>query len=230
MTTNRRSFIKAAGSLTVLFSLEFTGLLASGFAINDPELPDVLKRNPGVSAWLEILSNGSVRVFTGKVELGQGLCGAIAQATAEELDIKVSQIEVVIADTRRTPNEGFTGGSFSTENSVLSIRYAAAAARRELIDLAAAVLNVPAIDLKIEDGKISAVSGGRSLSFFALLEGRRLRSEVRLPLQLKPKEQYRISGKSVHREDFKQMIVGAEMYIQDVRFPGMVHARTVSPP
>ncbi|TCC99896.1 xanthine dehydrogenase family protein molybdopterin-binding subunit [Pedobacter psychroterrae] len=230
MTTNRRSFIKAAGSLTVMFSLEYTGLLASALTMNNLELPEVLRRNPSLSAWLQVLTNGSVRVFTGKVELGQGLCGAIAQVTAEELDLKADKVEVVIADTRRTPNEGFTGGSFSTENSVLSIRYAAAAARRELLDLAAAVLMAPAEELQMADGKVSFKSGGRSLSFFELLEGKKLKSEIRLPLQLKPKEQYRISGKSVHREDFKQMVVGAEMYIQDLRFPGMVHARTISPP
>ena len=230
MRTNRRSFIKAAGSLTVMFSLEYTGLLASALTMDDPELPEVLRRNPSLSAWMQVLANGSVRVFTGKVELGQGLCGAIAQVTAEELDMQVNQVEVVIADTRRTPNEGFTGGSFSTENSVLSIRYAAAAARRELMDLASAVLLVSAEDLQIVDGKVSTKSGGGSLSYFELLKGRKLMSEVRLPLQLKPKEQYLISGKSVHREDFKQMILGAEMYIQDLRFPGMVHARTVSPP
>ena len=231
MTTNRRSFIKAAGSLTVMFSLEYTGLLASpSTVVSNPELPEVLRRIPSLSAWLQVLANGSVRVFTGKVELGQGLCGAIAQVTAEELDMKVGQVEVVIADTRRTPNEGFTGGSFSTENSVLSIRYAAAAARSELLGLASTALMTPAEDLQMADGKIYAKSGGRSLSFFALLEGRKLKSEVRLPLQLKPKEQYQISGKSVPREDFKQMVVGAEMYIQNLRFPGMVHARTISPP
>lgn len=230
MTTNRRSFIKAAGSLTVLFSLEYTGLLASALTMGNPELPEVLRRTPSLSAWLEVLANGSVRVFTGKVELGQGLCGAIAQVTAEELDLNVAQVEVVIADTRRTPNEGFTGGSFSTESSVLSIRYAAAAARKELIDLAAALLKVPAEELLMANGKISTRSSGHSVPFFALLEGKKLKTEVRLPIQLKPKEQYLISGKSVQREDFKQMIVGAEMYIQDLRFPGMVHARTVSPP
>lgn len=230
MKTSRRNFIKSAGSLTVLFSLDHTSLLASVMEGQDPELPGILRRTPAVSSWLEVLANGSVCVFTGKVEQGQGLCGAIAQVTAEELDLKVSQVDVVIADTCRTPNEGFTGASSSTENSVLSVRYAAATARRELIDLAAAALGVPSDTLQMTDGKILQKNGGSSLSFFELLDGRKLKSEVRLPLHLKPKEQYRISGKAVPREDFKRMIVGREMYIQDLRFPGMVHARTVSPP
>jgi nicotinate dehydrogenase subunit B len=230
MKTNRRNFLKAAGSLTVMFSLEYSGLLASEFGTNDPELPEVLRRTPSLNAWLQILDNGSVRVFTGKVELGQGLCGAIAQVTAEELDLKVEQVEVVIADTRRTPNEGFTGGSFSTENSVLSIRYAAAAARKELTNLASQALNIPVNQLAMADGIVSVKSDGRSVSFSSLLKGKSLTSEVRLPIDLKPKERYTISGKSVQREDFKQMIVGAEMYIQDLRFSEMLHARTISPP
>lgn len=230
MKTGRRNFIKSVGSLTVLFSLDHTWALASLFSEQDPELPGILQRTPAVNAWIEILANGSVRIFTGKVEQGQGLCGAIAQVTAEELDLKVNQIEVVIADTRRTPNEGFTGASASTENSVLSVRYAAAAARRELIDLAAKALKVPFDTLEMSAGKVFQRTGGRQLSFFELLDGKKLRSEVRLPLILKPKEKYHTSGKIVPREDFKRMVVGGEMYMQDLRFPEMVHARTVSPP
>jgi nicotinate dehydrogenase subunit B len=229
MATSRRSFIKSAGSLTIFFSLNHTGLLASFFA-DDPELPAILRRVPAVSAWLEVLANGSVRVFTGKVEIGQGLCGAIAQVTAEELDMQVSQVEVVIADTRRTPNEGFTGASSSTENSVLSVRYAAATARSELLELASKSLGVAIDNLQMQDGKVSAKNGGRSLTFFELLDGKKLQSEVKLPLKLKPKDQYRISGKSVPREDFKRMIIGKEEYLHDLRFPRMVHARTIHPP
>lgn len=229
MATSRRSFIKSAGSLTIFFSFNHTGLLASFFA-DDPELPAILKRVPSVNAWLEVLANGSVRVFTGKVEIGQGLSGAIAQVTAEELDMQISQVEVVIADTRRTPNEGFTGASSSTENSVLSVRYTAATARHELLELASKKLGVPIEDLQMQNGKLSSKSGGRSLTFFELLDGKKLQSEVKLPLTLKPKDQYRISGKSVPREDFKRMIVGKEDYVHDLRFPRMVHARTVRPP
>jgi CO/xanthine dehydrogenase Mo-binding subunit len=225
---SRRSFIKSAGSLTIFFSLNHTGLLA--FFADDPELPAILRRVPAVNAWLEVLPDGSVRVFTGKVEIGQGLCGAIAQVTSEELDLEPSQVEVVIADTRRTPNEGFTGASSSTENSVLSVRYAAATARQELLEIASKTLGIPAGDLQMENGKVSPKSGGRSLTFFQLLDGKKLQSEVKLPLTLKPKDQYRVSGKSVPREDFKRMVVGKMDYVHDLRFPRMVHARTVRPP
>lgn len=225
----RRSFIKSAGSLTILFSLNHSGLLANFFA-DDPELPGIIKRVPAVNAWLEVLANGSVRVFTGKVELGQGLCGAIAQVAAEELDMQVSQVEVVIADTRRTPNEGFTGGSSSTENSVLSVRYAAATARRELLELASQSLGVATDELQMQNGNVSLKTGGRSVTFFQLLDGKKLQSQVKLPLTVKAKDQYKISGKSVLREDMKRMIIGKEDYVHDLRFPGMVHARTVHPP
>jgi nicotinate dehydrogenase subunit B len=229
MTTSRRNFIKSAGSLTIFFTFGQTGTLSSLFEI-DPELPGILQRVPAVRSWIEVLANGMVRVFTGKVELGQGLCGAIAQVTAEELDMQVAQIEVVIADTRSTPNEGFTGASSSTENSVLSVRYAAATARHELLELAAKRLNVSSGELKMLNGKVGLKSGVGTVSFFDLLDGKKFQSEVKLPLTLKPKEQYHISGKSVPREDFKRMIIGKEIYLHDLRFPGMLHARTIHPP
>jgi len=228
MNKGRRRFIKAVGSLTVLFSLKHTGLWANEIAA-DPELPGILKRVPAVSAWLEVLANGGVRVFTGKVEIGQGICGAIAQVTAEELDMQVKQVEVVIADTRRTPNEGFTGASSSTENSVLSVRYAAATARLELLQLASARLNAPADALQMKSGLISRKDGKGQVSFFALLDGKQLTARVQLPLQLKAKKAYTVSGKAIPREDIGRMLTGTEPYLHDIRFDGMVHARVIRP-
>ncbi|MXV14261.1 xanthine dehydrogenase family protein molybdopterin-binding subunit [Hufsiella ginkgonis] len=229
MNTGRRNFLKSIGSLTILFSLDHTHTLASLLPA-DPELPGILQRVPAINAWLEVLASGSVRVFTGKIEMGQGLCTAVAQVAAEELDMEMRQVEVIISETNVTPNEGYTGGGSSTETSVLAVRYAAAAARKELMDLAAQALAVPAEALLMNNGRIAAKQGGRAVSFYELLNGKKLTGEVKLPLTVKRKEDYRLSGKSVKREDFRQMITGQSMYIQDLRFPGMVHARTVRPP
>jgi len=92
-------------------------------------LPPGPLRDSAINAWLEVLADGRVRVLTGKLELGQGIRTAVAQVAAEELDMEMSQVEVVLAETGRTPNEGYTAGSGSIESSAMSIRTAAAAAR-----------------------------------------------------------------------------------------------------
>ena len=152
MRSSRRNFIKTTGCLTIGFSL-------GGFSYVYPsplvqELPESLKAQPNINAWLEVLANGHVRIFTGKVELGQGIRTAIAQVAAEELDLAMESVEVVLAETGRTPNEGYTVGSGSIEQSAMAVRYASAAAREKLLQLAARKLNVPTEQLSIDNGKV----------------------------------------------------------------------------
>ena len=139
--TSRRKFLQISGCLTVAFSLGgLSYVYPSPFT---QELPESLKRNPNINAWIEVLANGNVRIFTGKAELGQGIRTAIAQVAAEELSLPMQAVEVVLADTGRTPNEGYTVGSGSIEQSAMAVRYAAAAARTKLVELASVKLGLP---------------------------------------------------------------------------------------
>src|SRR4030095_1971221 len=150
MRTSRRKFIQMTGCLAIGFSLGgFSYVYPSPFV---QDLPESLKRNPNINAWIEVLSNGNVRIFTGKVELGQGIRTAIAQVAAEELNLPIESVTVVIADTGRTPNEGYTVGSGSIEQSAMAVRYAAAAAKMKLLELASLRLSVPIEQLNIDNG------------------------------------------------------------------------------
>jgi CO/xanthine dehydrogenase Mo-binding subunit len=166
---NRRNFIKNTGCLAIGFSLQ--GSLMATPSPMVQELPESLKRHPNINAWLEVLANGQVRIFTGKLELGQGISTAIAQVAAEELDLPIESVDVVLADTARTPDEGYTVGSGSIEQSAMAVRFAAAAARHKLLELASQQLNIPKDQLTIKDGNIVAVSGKPSITFNQLLNG-----------------------------------------------------------
>jgi CO/xanthine dehydrogenase Mo-binding subunit len=225
---NRRNFLKNTGCLAIGFSL------SSPF-INDmapmlQELPESIKRNPNIDAWLQVLANGQVRIFTGKLELGQGISTAILQVAAEELDLPMEQVEIVLADTDRTPDEGYTAGSGSIEQSAMAVRYAAAAARNKLLELSSQQLSTPIDQLTIKDGKISTVSGDKAVTFNQLLNGKQLTDKVQAPVKLKPKENYTLVGKAIPRSDINKMVRGEQHYIQDLRFPGMVYASIVRPP
>jgi nicotinate dehydrogenase subunit B len=225
---NRRNFLKNSGCLAIGFSL-------SGSFIDAPspmmqELPESIKRHPNIDAWLEVLANGQVRIFTGKLELGQGISTAIAQVAAEELDLAMENVEIVLADTVRTPNEGYTVGSGSIEQSAMAVRFAAAAARHKLLELAAQQLNVPIDQLTMNAGKITNNAGEHSVTFFQLLNGKQLTDKIQAPVALKPKDSYKLVGKAIPRNDIKRMVRGESVYIQDLRFPGMVHASIIRPP
>ena len=233
---SRRKFLKNVGFISVGFS--FLGSCVS----TDEELesaarvaytgdfPGSLEGAKSVNAWIEVLQDGRVRVLSGKVELGQGIRTAIRQVAAEELDMDLNNVEVKLAETGVTPNEGYTAASASIINSAMSVRYAAATARMELLKIASKKLGLPTKELVLANGVVSAKSNNMSLSFSELLDGVQIETEVNTPVQVKDKSEYKYVGKTVHRNDIEKIVRGEEVYIQDLRFPGMVHARVVRPP
>src|ERR687888_2152210 len=127
---SRRQFAAGVGAIVVAFSLD--PKLARG----QERLPGSLQNNRRLDAWIRINADGSATVFTGKVELGQGILTALAQIAAEELDLPLARVTMISGDTERTPNEGQTAGSQSIENSGTALRMAGAEVRSLLIELA----------------------------------------------------------------------------------------------
>ena len=172
---SRRDFLKGAGCLTIAFPLFGTCWLPETDKSLDDTLPGSLRGQPQINAWLEILPEGKIRVFTGKMELGQGIRTAIAQVAAEELDMDLESVEVHLAETGRTPHEGYTAGSGSIENSAMSVRYAAAAARQKLLEMAAQKLNAKTAQLEMANGSVWVKGGNKKLTFSQILEGAQIK-------------------------------------------------------
>jgi CO/xanthine dehydrogenase Mo-binding subunit len=91
-----------------------------------------LKTNPGLAQWLRFETNGSVTVFTGKAELGQGILHALKLMAAHELDLPLDSVHIEPANTQNSPDEGMTSGSLSVQDSGLAIRQACAHAAQLL--------------------------------------------------------------------------------------------------
>jgi nicotinate dehydrogenase subunit B len=235
MPQTRRAFISTIGSLTIGFFLTGEAFpspqqFAAGSSWPQQGLPGDLRENPHINAWLEILANGRVRVLTGKIELGQGIRTAVAQMAAEELDLDIANVEVLLAETGRTPDEGYTAGSNSIEASAIAIRYAAAAARQKLLQLAAQKWNTKTDNLEFANGHVTDPKNNRSITLDQLLDNRQITDEVRMPVTLKQKEKYRYVGKAIPRDDTKRIVTGLPVYVHDLDFPGMLHARIIHPP
>jgi nicotinate dehydrogenase subunit B len=220
----RRQFAKAAGALVFAFTL--APRLAAAQA---PKLPGSLASNPMLDAWLRINADGSATIFSGKVELGQGISTALAQIAADELDLPLARVEMITGDTAQTPDEGYTSGSQSIEYGGTAIRLACAEARALLVDAAAKRLELPADALNVSEGVISALDG-RKLGYGELVAGLDLRREVTATAAPKPLTEQKIVGRSVPRRDIPAKVTGGAAYVQDVRLPGMVHGRVVRPP
>ncbi len=222
----RRAFLQGS-SLTVLFSLSPL-LPAVAQAPATPVLPGSLNGNRHLDSWLRIDPDGTVTVFTGKVELGQGILTALSQIVADELDVQPQRLRIVSGDTARTPNEGVTAGSLSVQDSGTALRFACAEARALLLAAAAAKLNAPVAGLTVADGEIRTGGAART-SYWEVTGDASLRREATAKVAFKPVSAHRLIGQSIARRDIPAKVTGGEAYVQDLRLPGMVHGRVVRP-
>src|SRR5262249_29225474 len=124
-SVSRRRFLQASGALVIGFSLAPSAALGQA---KPAPLPGSLNTNRMLDPGLRIAPNGTATIFTGKIELGQGIGTALSQIAADELDVDLARIEMVSGDTARTPNEGQTAGSLSVEQSGTALRFACAEA------------------------------------------------------------------------------------------------------
>ncbi len=87
--------------------------------------------------WIAIEPDETVVAYSGKVETGTGVRTALAQIVAEELDAPLERVRLVMGDTGRAPDEGYTAGSMTVRMSGGQLRKAAAEARLALLERAA---------------------------------------------------------------------------------------------
>ncbi len=182
-----------------------------------------------VDAFFAIHGDGSVTLFSGKVDLGTGLRIAYRQIVAEELGIAVDRIHLVEGDTALTPNQGATAGSTGIAQGGMQIRRAAATARAALIQLATQRLGVPAAELDTDNGEVRARNGGASVGFGALIGDRRFEVKVNAQAPLRSPSSYRVVGKQLPRPDLPAKLTGRHVYVHDFAVDGMLHGRVVHP-
>lgn len=226
---SRRSFLQSSGALVIAFTLPASLAGAQTAATVPPRLPGSLATNRMLDAWLAVQPDGGVAIFTGKVELGQGIGTALAQIAADELGVDIARISVISGDTARTPNEGQTAGSLSVEHSGTALRFACAEARALLLTAAADKLAVAAADLRVEGGTVRA-PGGTSVRYAELAPSVDLKRAATASVKPVPASEHRYVGRSVARSDIPAKFTGGAAYVQDMRLPGMLFGRVVRPP
>jgi CO/xanthine dehydrogenase Mo-binding subunit len=222
---SRRAFTAGAGGLVLAFSLDPQVMLAQ----QPPKLPGSLAGNPKLDAWIHINPNGDATVFTGKVELGQGIVTALAQIAAEELDLPLERVHMISGDTARTPNEGVTSGSQSIEYGGTALRLAGAEVRAILIDAAAKKLGVAPNTLAVSEGTISGADG-RRVTYGEIAGAIDLKRDATAKVAPKATSAHKIVGTAVKRFDIPDKVTGGAAYVQDMRPAGMLHGRIVRPP
>ena len=195
---------------------------------DDPESP--VAEYPEATL-LEISADGRVTAYSGKVEYGQGIRHGFALAIADELDIPIDSVTVMLADTSLVPYDRATVGSASTRTVGLQMRRAAATLRRSLISLASDYFETDAATLTFESGKVIR-SGEHTgeVTFAGLLPSSQVTLDIPEDIRPKPQAEFNAMGSDHPRSDAVARVTGKAIYAQDVFIEGMVHAVVIRPP
>jgi nicotinate dehydrogenase subunit B len=243
---SRRALLKAGGALVVSIGApiafdtaqadDATSAAAVSIATKPALTPDQL------SSYIAVNADGTVAAYFGKMDMGHGIAVAIGQMVAEELDVPFKSVQVVMGDTATSVNQGGASGSTGIQEGGKQLRAAAAEARRILVEMAADKLGMPADQLQVTDGVVSAKSdAAKKVSYGELIGGRyfnvqlawngKIGNPLYAPGKALPKDpkDYRVVGRPIKREDVAPRVFAQLDFCTDVKVPGMVHGRMIRP-
>jgi nicotinate dehydrogenase subunit B len=224
--------IGAAVSLDTMLSIQ----TAHAQGVKPPLTPDQL------SSYIAVNGDGSVAAYFGKMDMGHGLHVAIGQIVAEELDVSFKSVKVIMADTATSVNQGGASGSTGVQLGGKQLRVAAAEARRVLVEMAAGLLSVPADQLVVNDGLVSAANDkSKRISYAQMIGGKYFNVQLDwnkqygnplyAPGKAQPKKpsEHKIVGLPIKREDVAPKVFCQENFCTDIKVSGMVHGRMIRP-
>ena len=191
-----------------------------------------LRQPPGPDATLLVMDQqGHATAFSGKVEYGQGIRSGFPLAIADELDVPLASVQLILGDTDLVPYDTGTTGSVSTREVGTQLRRAAAIARRALIAVAAERWAVDAASLATSEGQVFQTDDpSKTVSYAELLQGQNLQLGIPEDTTTKDPEEFLLMGKDAPRTDALARVTGQAKYSQDIVVPGMLHGKVLRPP
>ena len=197
--------------------------------MNPPALPASLIENPRLDRWIHFQADRTVRIATGKVEMGQGIVTAIGQIAAEELDVPLDRVAVLSGSTTHGPDELYTTSSLSVDVSGGSVRLVCAEVRAKALERAALRLNCSRDDLTVVDGRFLQNGAATGQDYWTVAAEIDFTQNVIGTAPPKPVTSYKVVGQSIPRVDLPAKISGAA-FVHDVLPADVLHARTLRQP
>ena len=224
---DRRDFLKTAGSgIFILFTVK-----DASFFTQERQIRMQQGYPSDFNAYLKIGEDGRVACYTGKIEMGQGVITSLAQMLADELDISLDSVDMVMGDTDLCPYDRGTFGSMTTRFFGPALREAGAEGRSVLLELASEKLKVPIKNLTVDNGIVFDKKNKKNqISYAKLAKGKKIERHVNGQVEIKKPSEFKIMGKSITRRDADLKATGKAKYAGDIQFPGMLYARILRPP
>lgn len=219
---NRRRFFQVMGSgLAIAFST-YRSVAGELAAIKVPE--------DQVGAWIHVGEHGNVTIYTGKAEVGQNIRTSLAQIVAEELDVPMDKIDMILGDTDLTPYDRGTFGSRSIPYMGPQLRKAAASAREVVLDMAATEWKADRADLFIEKGEVKNRKSKQSVNIGKLTAGKEIVKGINDQVTVTPPEKWKVNGTSVAKVNGDSFVTGRHRFVSDLKLPGMLYGRVLRAP
>jgi nicotinate dehydrogenase subunit B len=224
---DRRDFLKTAGGgIFILFTLK-----DASFFTQERQIRQQQGYPSDFNAYLKIGEDGRVTCYTGKIEMGQGIITSLAQMLADELDVSLESVDMVMGDTDLCPYDRGTFGSLTTRFFGPALRSAGAEGRSVLLELASEKLKVPVKNLTVENGiVIDKRNNKNKISYAELTKGKKIERRADGHADIKKPSEFKVISKSVNRRDAVLKVTGKAKYAGDIQFPGMLYAKILRPP
>jgi nicotinate dehydrogenase subunit B len=222
----RRNFLKLLGGGIIIFFQPWSTLDLLGMPAEQAR-----SLTKDYNAFLQIGEDGTITCFTGKIEMGQGINTSLPVMMADELNVPIERIKLIMGDTDLCPYDAGTWGSMTTRSFGPSMRAALAEAKAILLTLASEKFGVPSAQLELRDGTIvDTKNPANTVTYAALAKGKKL--ERYLDVKPAPEDytKFTFVGKPYYRVDSHLKVTGQAKYTGDYKLPGMVFARILRPP
>ena len=222
----RRSFVKLLGGGIIIFFQPWNALDLFGLP---PQQGRSLTKD--YNSFLQIAEDGTVSCFTGKIEMGQGAITSLPQMMADELNVPLGRVKMVMGDTDLCPYDAGTWGSQTTQSFGPAMRAAAAEARNVLTGLAAEKFGVPVSQLEVKDGIVTDIKNPKNkIDYAQLAKGKKIERYLDEKPAVEDFTKFTYVGKPYKHSDAKLKVTGQAKYTGDLKLSGMVFARILRPP
>jgi len=221
---SRRNFIRISGMTGAALTI---GYAMPGLANEAAEIltaQKAVEQGIELTAWISIDKTGKVSILNHRSEMGQGSFQTVPQMIAEELEVSLDNVNIAFAQGHPSKfGSQVTGGSSTVRGAYKTLLQTGATAREMLIEAASKKWSVSKNDCYAENGFVIHKPTGKKIGYGELVEDA---SKLTPPkeVKLKRREDYKIIGKPLPRQDNPNKINGKAEFGLDVKLPGMLYA------
>ena len=191
-----------------------------------------IKLHKKITDWFDFDKNGVLKVYSGKIDIGQHISSTLALISSKITGINYDQIEIIKLNTDKSPNEGKTASSLSVTDSGTAIKAASFTLRKAFLNFCLLSLNTNFDNIIFENGIVKDKNSNKSVSYWDFAKTEEFKKLI-IPEKIDDNEIKLLNYKNNQKIEIKtinDIVTGKYLYVHDMVFSKMLHARIIRPP